>query len=60
MTDTTIEVDGLPVQVDAALYADDPGLVIAQVREARAELRLPEPAEDDVDPDYTARYGKDA
>jgi hypothetical protein len=60
MGDITIEVDGLPVDVDAEDWGADPDGVTARVRAARAELALqPEP---DFEPpqDYQALYGEDA
>lgn len=35
MTDITVEIDGLPVEVDEAEYTADPDRVVATVREAR-------------------------
>lgn len=59
MTDITIDVDGLPVDVDAEDYGANPDGVIAAVRAARASMRL-QPLDDaERDPDYRALYGQD-
>jgi hypothetical protein len=56
----TVDVDGLPVDVDAKAYKDDPEKVAGEVRAARVKLML-EPGPDFEPPtDYTGLYGKDA
>jgi hypothetical protein len=60
MGDITIEVDGLPVDVDAEEWGADPDGVVAAVRAARVEQRLEPLADDEREPDYREQYGEDA
>lgn len=58
-TAVQVEIDGLPVDVDAERWEAEPKVVEAEVREARAGLRLP------VDPnehyfDYDELVGDDS
>lgn len=56
----TVEIDDLPVEVNATEWRTNSDLVTAQVREARAKLRLPPVSNDDREPTYTDLYGDDA
>jgi hypothetical protein len=40
MGDITVEIDGLPVEVDEDEWTENPEMVTAQVRENRASVRL--------------------
>lgn len=53
-----IEVDGLPVEVDAEEYERSPEEVADAVREARAVHRLPE--SEPQAPNYEERVGEDS
>ena len=60
MGEITIEVDGLPVEVDAEDWGADPHGVEEQVRQARRETSMGPIVEGEEEPDYNTLYGDDS
>lgn len=57
MTDIEIDVDGIPVEVDAAEYEQDPAACITSVQAARAEAVGDLTGLHEISPDYDELVG---